>query len=109
MQVDWILLREELLVYVLATAEERLLILSVELDFQLFSQIFVEHYPDLGNALSEIRLCCFGVSLIIEGLVNFFADFLFNDCFTTGVAYHELLDIVNLVLINYEFLSVLLA
>ena len=109
MQVDWVLLREELLDYVLATAEERLLILRVDLDFQLFSQIFVEHYPDLGNALSEIRLCCIGVSLIIEGLVNFFADFLFNDCFTTRVTYHELLDIVNFVLINHKFLSVLLA
>jgi len=47
---DWIFLGEELLLDVLLTAAERLLVLGIDLDLELFSEVFVKNLANLWKA-----------------------------------------------------------
>ena len=54
MQHYGILFRDELLDDVFAAAEERLLVLCVDLNLQFFTIVIIEHIANLRNALPEV-------------------------------------------------------
>ena len=109
-QVEGVLLREELLDHVPATAAEGLPVVGVDLDLKLLCEIFVEHDANLRQFIStKVRFGFVGVFLIIKWLVDWLANVRFDDLGATWVQSHELGGVVNGGPVDDKFLVLLVA
>ena len=108
MQVDRVLLSEKLLINILPAAEEGLLVLSIEFNFQFICEQFVKYNANLRNFRSKVSLCCIRVFFSFKWFINRLAHMFLNNFASSWVHSDELCDIIYFALIDHKLATIFL-